>query len=31
MKPFWETTYSDKDVSTFSKGPTSDIAKFYGI
>jgi len=24
-KPFWETTYQDKNVSTFSKGPTVDI------
>ena len=27
-KPFWEQTYSDKNVSTFSKGPTADVKKF---
>lgn len=25
-KPFWEQTYADKEVSTFSKGPTADVA-----
>jgi len=24
-KPFWEQTYQDKTVSTFSKGPTADL------
>ena len=27
-KPFWEKTYQDKTVSTFSKGPTSDLKEF---
>ena len=27
--PFWERTYADNDVSTFSKGPTVDIDEFY--
>ena len=27
-KPFWEKTYQDKDVSTFSKGPTVDLEKY---
>ena len=31
MKPFWEQTYTNKDVSTFQKGPTTDIAEYYGI
>lgn len=30
-KPFWEQTYSDKNVSTFSKGPTVDVNEFFGI
>lgn len=30
-KPFWEQTYGDKSVSTFSKGPTVDVKEFYGI
>ena len=24
-KPFWEKTYSDSGVATFSKGPTVDV------
>jgi tellurite methyltransferase len=27
-KPFWEQTYRDKNVSTFSKGPTVDLEKY---
>ena len=27
-KPFWETTYQDKNVSTFSKGPTADVSEY---
>ena len=27
-KPFWEKTYQDKNVSTFSKGPTVDLEKY---
>lgn len=30
-KPFWEQTYSNKDVSTFSKGPTVDVGEFYTL
>lgn len=30
-KPFWEQTYSNQDVSTFSKGPTADVAEFYKL
>lgn len=30
-KPFWEQTYSNKNVTTFQKGPTSDVAEFLGI
>lgn len=30
-KPFWEQTYADKEVSTFSKGPTVDVAEFQDI
>lgn len=26
-RPFWERTYLDDDVSTFSKGPTIDVAE----
>lgn len=29
QKPFWETTYRDKEVSTFQKGPTADVKEFY--
>lgn len=29
-EPFWEQTYRDKSVSTFHKGPTADVARFYG-
>ena len=28
-KPFWEQSYSDYEVSTFSKGPTADVEEFY--
>lgn len=28
-KPFWEETYKDEKVSTFSKGPTRDVSEFY--
>ena len=28
-KPFWEQTYQDEKVSTFSKGPTGDVSEFY--
>jgi len=27
-KPFWEQTYQDKSVSTFSKGPTDDLKEY---
>ena len=27
-KPFWEQTYQDKSVSTFSKGPTVDLKEY---
>ena len=30
-EPFWEQTYRDPDVSTFAKGPTSDLAQFCGL
>lgn len=30
-KPFWEKTYQNKNLSTFSKGPTLDIAEFSHI
>ena len=30
-KPFWEQTYGNADVSTFSKGPTVDVNEHYGI
>jgi len=30
-KPFWETTYRDINVSTFSKGPTSDVNEYFQI
>lgn len=28
-QPFWEQTYEDDNVSTFSRGPTVDIDEFY--
>lgn len=28
-RPFWETTYADENVSTFSKGPTEDVRTFF--
>lgn len=31
LKPFWEQTYSNADVSTFSKGPTVDVNEYYAI
>jgi tellurite methyltransferase len=30
-EPFWEQTYRDPGVSTFAKGPTSDLAQFCGL
>jgi len=30
-KPFWEQTYQDKSVSTFSKGPTVDLKEYAHI
>ncbi|MDR0469189.1 MAG: methyltransferase domain-containing protein, partial [Peptococcaceae bacterium] len=30
-KPFWEQTYRDNSVSTFSKGPTADIAEYWTL
>lgn len=30
-KPFWETSYQDLDISTFSKGPTVDINEYFHI
>lgn len=30
-KPFWEKTYGDKNVTTFSKEPTADIKSFFEI
>lgn len=30
-KPFWEQTYADLDVSTFSKGPTLDVNEFFEL
>lgn len=30
-KPFWEQTYADLDVSTFSKEPTVDVKEFYKL
>ena len=30
-KPFWEQTYRDKNVSTFSKGPTADLKEYAQI
>lgn len=29
--PFWEQTYSNKDVSTFSEGPTVDVGELYKL
>jgi tellurite methyltransferase len=29
IKPFWEKTYQDDNVSTFSKGPTADVSEFW--
>lgn len=31
QKPFWEQTYGNADVSTFSKGPTVDVNEYYAI
>jgi len=31
VKPFWENTYRNDDVSTFSKGPTKDIEEYWTI
>lgn len=30
-KPFWEETYRNQTVSTFSKGPTVDVGEFYEL
>lgn len=30
-RPFWEQSYADMDVSTFSKGPTVDVNEFYHV
>lgn len=30
-KPFWEQTYADLNVSTFSTGPTMDVNEFYEL
>lgn len=30
-KPFWEETYRNQEVSTFSKGPTVDVGEFYEL
>jgi tellurite methyltransferase len=30
-KPFWEQTYTNRDVSTFHKGPTADINEYFSI
>ena len=30
-KPFWEQTYRDDAVSTFSKGPTVDVAEHWAL
>jgi len=30
-KPFWEASYRDDDVSTFSKGPTVDVAEYFHL
>lgn len=29
LKPFWEKTYADPNVSTFAKGPTADVLEFF--
>ncbi len=29
QKPFWERSYAQDGVSTFTKGPTSDIKEFH--
>ncbi|MCI9230435.1 bifunctional 2-polyprenyl-6-hydroxyphenol methylase/3-demethylubiquinol 3-O-methyltransferase UbiG [uncultured Acetatifactor sp.] len=29
--PFWEQTYADSTVSTFSQGPTADVKEFCHI
>ncbi len=29
IKPFWERSYADNTVSTFSKGPTADVKEHY--
>lgn len=31
VKPFWEDTYKDDNVSTFAKGPTADIAEYWTL
>ncbi|MBN1648230.1 MAG: methyltransferase domain-containing protein [Spirochaetales bacterium] len=30
-KPFWQKTYADKEINTFQKGPTKDIAGFHHL
>jgi len=30
-KPFWETSYRDDSVSTFTQSPSSDIAKYWTL
>jgi len=30
-KPFWERTYRDRSVSTFSKGPTADLKEYVHV
>ena len=30
-KPFWESTYADKEVSTFSKDPTVDVKEYSAV
>jgi len=30
-KPFWEQTYKNKNISTFSKGPTEDLGKYANL
>jgi len=30
-KPFWEQTYHDDSVSTFTKGPTVDVAEYWTL
>jgi|GEM_PF-6595077 len=30
-KPFWEQTYRDGSVSTFTKDPTADIAEYWTL